>query len=778
MDMQEIWLTVEEVRQLTGQGETTVRLHIRTGKCVSRQVKADGAPGGKKYEIRLSSLPETAQKQYQKNQITQEITTESGKSGEIAANKILLALQMTKEQEQANRLKGMKEAMGLTGKAAARDAAKHTIISAFKDWHRAQLQAGVKPKRQGQYGTAQLYQFCVAYNAGQIPVDEATQAVKPTIDQTSLWRWMDKLKQGEHLGGAYGKKKGCGKIDRNEDMKKAIVGLLAHTPHVSSKQIYNFVAAKFGGQAPSQRHVERWVANWKVTHAGLFLAHSNPDAWKNEQMVAYGSLTADVERINQRWALDSSPADLMLEDGRHQLLLSIDLFSRYPKFLVAKTSKAVAVASLLRRCILDWGKPDEIKTDNGQDYASLYVRRVCNFLDIEQNFSQPFSPWEKGTVERMFRTFAHGLFELLPGFIGHNVAEQQEIRARKAFSERLFKKDAVVEVKMTAEALQVFCDRWVRDIYLHEHHAGLGTTPFLKAQECRATASRIDDERVLDMLLAEAPGRDGVYTLQKKGLKIEKGWYFGPEMALYPVKTEMRVLRLDNAGEVAVYAYDRPDDPLQAHAALPGLHFVCVARCPERAGMSREEHRLDAVKGKHGQTQQIQGGRKQLKQIIKESDATEAVAVIFEAAEAKHDNVHAFPKQSVQHGGAGIDAAREAVKALDAVKAQAMPSLEIEVAEKLAAIKQAPKSLKTDFESTFERCMYLMEILVNGRGGEFSGEDWEVLRSFPKTADPRSVKRMNSYCEAAFSSKRDAYLSARREAGWPVPMGIKLNVGT
>jgi putative transposase len=39
--------------------------------------------------------------------------------------------------------------------------------------------------------------------------------------------------------------------------------------------------------------------------------------------------------------------------------------------------------------------------------------------------SPPFSPWKKPHVESGFKTFCTACFELLSGYIGHDVADQQ-----------------------------------------------------------------------------------------------------------------------------------------------------------------------------------------------------------------------------------------------------------------------------------------------------------------------------------------------------------------
>src|SRR5690606_36912574 len=203
-------------------------------------------------------------------------------------------------------------------------------------------------------------------------------------------------------------------------------------------------------------------------------------------------------------------------------------------------------------------------------------------LDIDQLVSAPFSPWEKPFVERGFRTFAHGFEELLPGYCGHNVAEAQELRAQASFAERLFKKNAVVDIRLTAAELQDFCDRWCRDMYEQDEQEGLdGQTVFERVSSWRHPIRRISDERVLDVLLAEAPDGHGGRTVTKKGLRVDGLVYIAPELATLIGERVQVLYDPADVGRVVVYHSEQ---------------FVCVAECPEVSGVSRREVAIEASK--------------------------------------------------------------------------------------------------------------------------------------------------------------------------------------
>src|SRR5690625_7665682 len=157
----------------------------------------------------------------------------------------------------------------------------------------------------------------------------------------------------------------------------------------------------------------------------------------------------------------------MLTDGRHAILGMSDVYSRRTKLHVVRTSTSAGIISLLRRAISSYGMPETVATDQGKDYVSKAMKRVLPSLGIEHLEMPPFSPDKKPFIERFFRTFSHDLVEILPGFIGHNVAERQDIEARRSFAERMMKKGETVEIELDVEAFQELCDRWCDGSYTH-----------------------------------------------------------------------------------------------------------------------------------------------------------------------------------------------------------------------------------------------------------------------------------------------------------------------
>ena len=285
---------------------------------------------------------------------------------------------------------------------------------------------------------------------------------------------------------------------------------------------------------------------------------------------------------------------MICADGlRYAVVVAIDIYSRRTRGLVAPTSRAAAIAALLRRCILDWGVPETVRTDEGADYTSRHVVGAIADLEIEHDICLPFAPDAKPFVERVIKTISHDLFANLPGFTGHNVAQAQALRARKSFAARrragrarnqdrarCEDKCEAFRVALSAEELQACLDTWCDDLYGREPHAGLGgLSPFERVNSWTGRIKRIGDVRALDALLA-APADDGWRTVRKGGIRLGNVDYIaGP---LGGIVGERVHVRRDPGDLDRIFVYL----PAPSGPERPG-EFVCVAQDPARTGADR-----------------------------------------------------------------------------------------------------------------------------------------------------------------------------------------------
>lgn len=436
-------------------------------------------------------------------------------------------------------------------------------------------------------------------------------AVIPHLSQATIYRWKKFFRDNgiAALSGRYPTRKPTLK-ELETDIHNIFMSVLHHHPTASAVHIQDLLLAAIDPATPkpSLRTTQRWLADWRRQNPGINAFLVNPDQARGRLRPAQGDASEDVTRLLQRWELDSTPSDVMLNGQRHVVIGCIDVWSRRAKLLVAKTSKATAIALLIRRCILDWGVPEECKTDNGQDYISRYLARVLSALEIEHTRCPPFSPWIKPHIERFFRTFSHGIAELLPGYIGHNIQDQQARRSR-SFTARFMSRGETVELTLDPEQFQQFCDTWADGIYAQQPHSKLGCSPSQRWMSYNGEIKRVSTERALDLLLAEGPGGE-FRTIQKKGIQIDTHYYIAPEFGdPNLVGQRVRVL-LDplDLGKVVV---------------LDGnFRFLCLATCPALAGTDRRQIALAA---QNLQKERLQAARQSMRDAAKKVKLVDAL---------------------------------------------------------------------------------------------------------------------------------------------------------
>lgn len=703
------WFSAAELAGLPGVPTTksgTIR-YARREDWLSRQ--RSGRGGGREYHV--TSLPDPARAELGRRALNERLQARQS-AAKQAARRLDIAAAIGQASQARTQQTGLAQLARMSGTSRTRAEARLAILDALTAYR---TESTLSP-------THAMAAFCAAYNDDAIAVEGWVKDAIPNVCPQTLYRWRAQLQSdgAGRLAGRYGNRKGSGKIDRQPALYEFLTALIAEHPHVSPRHAYKAMLARFAGgelDLPSRRGVERWLAGWKAENRQLYTALTNPDAWKSKYMPAFGSASEDVVRLNQRWEMDSTPADVMLTDGRHSIIGAIDVYSRRVRLHVSKSSTAAAVASTLRRALLDWGVPEVIKTDNGADYTSHHIKRVIDALGVEQILCHPFSGWEKPHIERFFRTFSHDLVELLPGYIGHDVAERSEIEARKSFADRLMKKNAVVELKLSSRDLQAFCDRWLDTLYHAEPHEGLnGVSPLVKA--AGQPSRRIEDERALDVLLADAPG-DGWRTVGKKGVRLEGYTYIAPELGEW-IGSRVRIL------------HDPEDLGLIQVFGGQDMQHICVAECPEITGISRQEV---AQVERARRTGRIERARRELKAAARKERTKDIVEEILGSAEAATDRVVPLPGRAEPYTSDGLEAARAAADVRAAMdEDKPIPPVDEAAIRRVAELARADQVQDETGEDRFRRWVRLSE------QAEVSEIEQRWMRQFEDTPEYRSRK--------------------------------------
>ncbi len=594
------------------------------------------------------------------------------------------------------------------------------------------------------------FEFTVMYRNGKIEgIPEWVTRAMQTRDGrekafcvNTLRNWEQKRNHGDFnaLAGDHGNRKGSAALDLAEDGRVAtfIAARIVRHPQWTAKQHRKQVRGEFGDTidvkgekqpVPPVRTFQRWISAWREEHAEALLKMTDPDAFKSKMKFSGSNMNHWVKRPNQLWEIDASPADVLLTDGRYSIYAVVDIFTRRMMVTVTKTPKTDAVLGLMRVAIQAWGVPEILRTDNGSDFVSHRFKNALAHLAIHHDITDPFSPEQKGTVERHIGTLQRGLMPLLPGFVGHNVTDRKKIEARRGFAKRLGEDDKdVFCVDLTHDELQEKVDRWLELDYSHSAHGGLnGRTPFEVIAAWSGPIRKIENERALDVLLAPLAGKDGIRTVTKHGIRYDKAHFIHGNL----VPGSEVFVRVDPEDMGRIYVYSRD-----------GREFICVAECPERLGVDPGA----AVRAaRELQSQRIAAEVDPLNREIRAIKPRDAIDAAIRVAARDAGTLTAFPKQSETHTSPELEAAAEAAAIDDPKPAPALTpkqeSIRSEVVADLATYRTDKP--KTDIElkrERYTRARALEDAIANG--DSVDPEDARWLGGYQTTAEYRAMKSM------------------------------------
>lgn len=690
--------------------------------------KRSGRGGG--WEYAITSLPAETRK------ALATLNTTVGYDTPViqAAGNYAAQIQLSAEQQEKQRLAARAESLAMFNRLPLWQQtgakAKMAIIRGYVSFSRG-------------FNTTKgenLAHYATEYAMGRIDVAPWVRAQIRTFHPGTLDSWLSEEYNLGMMGlvDCFGNRKGQSKIETHPVLKASIDSLLDRTPHMKSAHINEFIQA----HCPDQPHIstktiDRYRAQREKADPQRTLLANNPDKFKSSMQPAFGSRSEGIVALNQLWEFDATPADVMLIDGRHSVLGMIDVFSRRVKLLVSKTSRTVMVNTLMRRGIMEFGVPDCIKTDNGKDYTSDHFERVLSDLEIYHDLCDPFSGDQKPHIERVLGTFSHDLVELLPGYIGHNVAERKDIESRKTFAQRLGDRDNIIEVSMTAAEFQVFCNNWCEG-YHKRIHSTLGKSPFAKAAEWTAPIRTITDERALDVLLATAPRHGGLRAATKNGIKVERHWYVDPALVSWIGKG--RVLQVlhepEDLGKIIV----------QGPNEYGVYEHICVAICPEVLGISRADLAQATNEAWKLHTAELRADLKRSKNVLKNAPAHE---IIMAARLKDAGKVVALPQQTITYTTPGLAAARQAADALDGTAKPVTPALTADqqaMRDKIKAEFAAKETTNVrtlaveSARNKYKRMKGMREIL--SQGGTISEDDYRTLVIYEQSNEFRVFKGM------------------------------------
>jgi hypothetical protein len=299
---------------------------------------------------------------------------------------------------------------------------------------------------------------------------------------------------------------------------------------------------------------------------------------------------------------------------------------------------------------------------------------------------------------------------LLPGFIGHSVADRKMIEGRKAFAARLGESDEkACCVDLTAHDLQIKMDQWAAVKYAHEGHGGLeGKTPFARAQESPGSIRHIANLHALDLLLAPAGG--GWRQVTKKGIRLDEAYYFSG--ALLPGRRVFCRQDPEDMGRLYVFSDEHGE-------------FIAEAICPRRAGI---DPRKAIAMAREEQAALIKKGNAKVRAAAHAIKPRDMIDAVLDLAGRKSAAVTAFPRPSEPHCTGAL--AQAAVATGGERPATSLPAISDDSStSNVLALPETPKA-------RFRRAMAIRDALAGGESP--SAEDVRWLGGYETSAEFKS----------------------------------------
>lgn len=196
--------------------------------------------------------------------------------------------------------------------------------------------------------------------------------------------------------------------------------------------------------------------------------------------------------ILERVEVDHTPLDLLLIDdltgltiGRPTVTFITDRYSRLPLGVEVgfEPPSELAVMRTLRHAILPkasvqqeypeienqwfaYGIPVTLVCDNGLEFHSQQLQRMCAELNIELLFCPKKQPHYKGAIERFLGSFNRQLSHKVAGTTFSNISDKGDYDAENLAS-------------LTLPEFKKLLHVWLIDVYCQAPHKSLGITPAL-----------------------------------------------------------------------------------------------------------------------------------------------------------------------------------------------------------------------------------------------------------------------------------------------------------
>lgn len=475
-----------------------------------------------------------------------------------------------------------------------------------------------------------------------------------------------------------GRPRGSDYWSLNPDIADAVYLIRATYPDPAREVLRKLASQIPDYPLPHIKTVSRYIARLEREKKAELTLLRDPDSYNGAVRLAIGRADGGYSYAHQGWEVDTTPTDVTLidDDGKQKrfaILGVIDVWSRRALFVLAESESAKSVRALIKRAISEWNAvPQRIRTDRGSGYINKSISSACEMMGIDLKACQPGDPRAKGFIERIFGTFTREMSPLLPGFVGHNVAQAQKIRAVNK------KKTGSFEVRatLTRGQFQDILDNWVRGNYDIRQHSVTRQAPairMLQSPVSVAAAPSFDDLKIYFSAAL------GTKIVTKRGI-IWKQQRYMDDALLSWIGRPVHV-RYDEVDLGTLFVFDEHGAP------------ICTAINYQRAGISERDFAMQKRRAQQKWEKSVKAETRRIAAGFKIEDANAAML---------RDNAEAAGKLAYLHVAARpapppVAAAPEplTLPRVDNVRSLPVPPKPVDIAEKA---QRAERLIKADAE--------------------------------------------------------------------------------
>lgn len=286
------------------------------------------------------------------------------------------------------------------------------------------------------------------------------------------------------------------------------------------------------------------------------------------QDASYGSQRFQRQHRFDLWQGDIKYGPMLMVNGEKKPTYFCCLIDDATRYIVHgefyDNMEQSIVEDTLHKAITKYGAPRRLYFDNGRQYRTHWMRRVCDLLGIRLIYAKPRNPKGKGKQERFNRTLDAFLDEI-----------------------NLNRPDTLEEMNRRFDA-------WLSECYHSQNHSGLGTTPEIAFKSDSMPQRFIDTALMATAFLHCEPRKaDKSGCISFNGKKYDLGAAFAGrqvDVVYSPQNTETLTIEVPGVA------------PFQVRQLVVGER---VGPRPKRADVERipvdHSRLLDAVSASHAE---------------------------------------------------------------------------------------------------------------------------------------------------------------------------------